>query len=571
MRPDAMASSHFTKTMQQGRMDRSHGGHRPGQAQGFGSQDTDAHKNVATFENVYGAVARSNGQACAVTEASTNQTKAQEAAVKQLLLSAAGNTEEQTAALEALSGDLLASSLASEDLLKLLNLMGKMQDGSLPSGLAISADGFMQLTGIDQYSTAGQQQLFSEASALISQALTEISQALNLTVDPALQSLSISNNANDLAVQFSEILYALKQIAGVLDDAVAKNQTIALNQNATIDVPQARALASFIQVRTFRIEIGVSMLGIADKVQAELSQKLAQPFSGNIGQALNPMNVSMPSAHIEQVFGKFFQDSSQTMAMLVQKIREICVKYGQGNGAQVSLKVMAQTTTVMESVRSPATASQFPFDTQVMRKLLKIEGKELLAQQNSEAANQAIKLDLPFAGLKPVFMGGLDAGVKLAEELLPLTDLSGKITTGQILAGFEAKSVLPSFRAPDETIMSQITEKLHAAIRNGMHEIRLHLRPETLGDVQLRIRVEGDVVFARINVESHQVRQIVETNMQLLRDSLQQQNLNCGSIEVTVGNDGWEDDGREVRNGLERDVADASGAVDGNAEEGEPG
>ena len=45
---------------------------------------------------------------------------------------------------------------------------------------------------------------------------------------------------------------------------------------------------------------------------------------------------------------------------------------------------------------------------------------------------------------------------------------------------------------------------------------------------------------ARIQVENQQVKQIVESNLQLLKDALAEQNLQAGSFEVNVG-DGWGD------------------------------
>ena len=67
-----------------------------------------------------------------------------------------------------------------------------------------------------------------------------------------------------------------------------------------------------------------------------------------------------------------------------------------------------------------------------------------------------------------------------------------------------------------------------------MHEIRLILRPESLGDVRMTIRMEGDVVMARIHVENQQVKQIIESNLQSLKDSLEEQNLQAGNFDVNV-------------------------------------
>jgi flagellar hook-length control protein FliK len=102
------------------------------------------------------------------------------------------------------------------------------------------------------------------------------------------------------------------------------------------------------------------------------------------------------------------------------------------------------------------------------------------------------------------------------------------------------------------------------AARSGVHEIRLQIRPESFGEVKINIRVQGDVVFAKISVESQQIKHIVESNMQLLKDSLSQQHLQAGSLDVNVGHQGTPDPegDREIYNagGLPQFSGDGEGS-----------
>jgi flagellar hook-length control protein FliK len=94
-------------------------------------------------------------------------------------------------------------------------------------------------------------------------------------------------------------------------------------------------------------------------------------------------------------------------------------------------------------------------------------------------------------------------------------------------------------------VIRQISEKLSNAVRTGANEIRLTLRPEALGEVRMSLRVQGDMVFAKMQVESKQVKALVESNMQSLKDSLGRQNLEFGAIDVEVGADS--DSGKSTR------------------------
>jgi flagellar hook-length control protein FliK len=90
-------------------------------------------------------------------------------------------------------------------------------------------------------------------------------------------------------------------------------------------------------------------------------------------------------------------------------------------------------------------------------------------------------------------------------------------------------------RVDQEAIIRQLTDKLQHAIRNGAHELRVTLRPEVLGEVRMSIRVHGDMVMARMQVENRQVKAIVESNLQSLKDALEKQNLHVGAFSVDVG------------------------------------
>jgi flagellar hook-length control protein FliK len=566
MRPDAMASSFITRRMQQDRMDRTQGGQKPAPAQGFGTGDIRPSDNGAGFKSVYNDVAKSNERAGRVTDSTiaqdSMQNKPQEPGAETQIQETLQPTGLALKAEDLSVEDLLDPQTQSSESAEILQILGLVpqtpQLSSLPA--IILTDGLVDGLVPAQMSLPMENKSvrMAEASALISKALSGIAKALNCSIDPGLQNLSITGNAGDLAQQFSEILSTLKQIAGVLNDAVAKNQSIALGENATIDVSKASELASFIQVRTFRVEIGVSMLGIAEKVQADLAQKFSGTVNGGIPQALDLAGVSMPQSHIEKVFGNLFQETSSSVSALVAKVRELCANSGTTADTAASLKVVVSSTTVPQTVQTTAMPVN-SLDSQVLRKLLKIDAQEQVTAQNTEAANQTAKLNLGAGNLKSLANGVHFEALKSADELLPVGDAAGKLSVSQLIGGFEAKSALPSFRGPDESVMNQITEKLQTAIRSGLTEIRLQLRPESLGEVKLQIRVEGDVVFARIHVESQQVKQIVETNLQSLKESRMQQHLSCGSLEVSVGNEGWEKENAELQDRMHGNTKASSG------------
>jgi flagellar hook-length control protein FliK len=525
MNSDAMASSFFTRIkIQAGRMDRAAGTDQTLPTPGFGGVQGCSKEEGRSFKEVYALIAQTNREAVKVTDSSVS---AQSASRR---IANVNHDHDDNPCIDSgrdtrvipyenarvTEGGALSSAPSDP--------VGAADDSSqLPPELRAILDKKAGSGPVDESDPAT---MSKAASELISQALQTVSDGLHLTVDPALKNLSIETTSQETVQQLSEVLFTLKKIAGLLDEAAAQNKQLDTGAQI-IDPTEARQLSSLLHAQAFRVEIGASMLGIADQVSAAVAQKLSLPFSGDIPQAADPSQMSTPQA--QALFKELLGESSGGLSALAEKIRELCAQTGQTSSQQ--------GVVFTDGAKADGVVS--PFDSPTMRKLLKIDGKQGTAAQNAEAAAQGDKLELPLAVAKTVAKNLTPEAVKVAEDLVPAGDATGKMPGGPGVQGLEAKPAVSTARTLDESVMKQITERMQAAVRSGVTELRIQVRPEALGEVKLRIRIEGDVVFARIQVESQQVKQIVETNLQQLKDSLAQQQLQTGSLEVQVGGEGW--------------------------------
>jgi len=87
-----------------------------------------------------------------------------------------------------------------------------------------------------------------------------------------------------------------------------------------------------------------------------------------------------------------------------------------------------------------------------------------------------------------------------------------------------------------EHLFQQIMDKAKVMVDGGKSEMVLDLQPENFGKLSLKVVTERGIVLAKIVTENEQVKEVLETNMQLLKDSLQNQGLTVGEISVSVGN-----------------------------------
>ncbi len=86
-------------------------------------------------------------------------------------------------------------------------------------------------------------------------------------------------------------------------------------------------------------------------------------------------------------------------------------------------------------------------------------------------------------------------------------------------------------------ILQQITEKTEILLNHDKSEMILHLKPDHLGKLSMRIQVEKDIVMANFIAENYKVKEILESNLNLLKDALQEKGLSVQQCSVSVGNE----------------------------------
>lgn len=104
-----------------------------------------------------------------------------------------------------------------------------------------------------------------------------------------------------------------------------------------------------------------------------------------------------------------------------------------------------------------------------------------------------------------------------------------------------------SVHIPKNEIVSQVVEKAKVVVSGEKSEMMMDLKPDYLGKLSLKVVTENGIVMAKFVAESHQVKEILETNMQLLKDTLEKQGLVVQDFSVSVGQDSWQGFNREGR------------------------
>jgi flagellar hook-length control protein FliK len=90
--------------------------------------------------------------------------------------------------------------------------------------------------------------------------------------------------------------------------------------------------------------------------------------------------------------------------------------------------------------------------------------------------------------------------------------------------------------ARPQNLILQIAERIQIQVRDGGGEIRVQLKPEGLGQLEIKAETTVNGVAARISTDSDGMKSYLENNLHLLQQALQDQGLKVDQIYVTVQN-----------------------------------
>lgn len=90
---------------------------------------------------------------------------------------------------------------------------------------------------------------------------------------------------------------------------------------------------------------------------------------------------------------------------------------------------------------------------------------------------------------------------------------------------------------PKNEIISQVISKAKVVLSGEKSEMTMDLKPDSLGKLSLKIVTERGMVVAKFEAESQQVKHVLESNMQLLKESLEKQGLCIQGLSVSVRQD----------------------------------
>ncbi|TDT68547.1 flagellar hook-length control protein FliK [Hypnocyclicus thermotrophus] len=88
-----------------------------------------------------------------------------------------------------------------------------------------------------------------------------------------------------------------------------------------------------------------------------------------------------------------------------------------------------------------------------------------------------------------------------------------------------------------ETVMEQIENGLKVNYNSQLKEMKIKLKPEELGEVEVKFKIENNIMKAEFVVQNQTVKEIIENKFNDLKENLLKQGIDAQEVNVYVSSD----------------------------------
>lgn len=223
------------------------------------------------------------------------------------------------------------------------------------------------------------------------------------------------------------------------------------------------------------------------------------------------------------------------------------------SGASINKEVLSSNLRLIQSIDSnqfagsnlannpediPAGPLALTKDGLVHLHLIQPEEGHPQSNQSSSAAETTSPESL-LSKVKAVFLepnSSMDEGVAGLEED-ELAYLQPSPTKADLIDSKTSAVTRSQETIRPQQLFQQLVQKARVMVKEGLSELQIQLKPEYLGRLNLHLAVENGLITARFMAESLQVKQIIESSLNQLKQSLGEQGLQVDRLEVSVGGD----------------------------------
>lgn len=93
-----------------------------------------------------------------------------------------------------------------------------------------------------------------------------------------------------------------------------------------------------------------------------------------------------------------------------------------------------------------------------------------------------------------------------------------------------------------QQVIRQIVDEVRASVNENVRSIEMQLNPESLGKLNIQLVSKNGEVTANIIAQTEAAKEVIETQITMLKENLLEQGVKVEAVEVTVANRGFDED-----------------------------
>ena len=163
------------------------------------------------------------------------------------------------------------------------------------------------------------------------------------------------------------------------------------------------------------------------------------------------------------------------------------------------------------------------------------------AQVAPAAPAAAATVDLPGAELPGADIGAHRALDLVSPQEMADQDVQLETEGGEMMERLQQALAANSSEDLDELgkpVVPQVVRSMATLARNGVSEMRLQLQPGDLGEIELRVRAVEGMIRGEVMVQHTEVKNLLDSQIERLREALEAQGLRLDGFDVGVSDDG---------------------------------
>ena len=207
---------------------------------------------------------------------------------------------------------------------------------------------------------------------------------------------------------------------------------------------------------------------------------------------------------------------------------------------RLPLQVTSRQGSKLEAVSSQPEAQRSTLNAQRLNSNLQEAGEVVKNLIKNQASNEAApKTESNFQDINTIAknMENFDKNLSHKEPDNPLLFSESQSSDKASDTGLHIKETQLSQKALQNEVLTQIVKKAAFNLKNGQTEVKIDLKPEFLGRIQLKISTENQQVMVRMLTEIPLVKDIVENNINHLKADLQNHGLEIDKFDVFLTRD----------------------------------